>query len=289
MEKKKALGRGMAALIPDVSALDDQAAPSKVFFHCDIENIVPNRGQPRKKFNEETLLELAESIKEKGILQPILVRRLSDFQYELIAGERRWRAAQKAGLSQVPVIIRESQSSELLEEALIENIQREDLNDIEEGRAYETLMNVHKYTQEQVAKKVGKKRSTIANSMRLLSLPEDVQTLLMEKKLSAGHARALLAIEDEARQKELAQQIIAQGLSVRDIEALVKIGTETTTKKREERSVGRKDAYVSVLEQELSQHFKAKVRIHRAEKKGRIDIEYFGEDELNRIVALLKA
>ncbi len=285
MDKKKALGRGMASLIPDPSVLSEEATPPKTYFYCDIENIVPNRAQPRKKFNDGTLQELADSIREKGILQPILVRRLSEFKFELIAGERRWRAAQKAGLMQVPVIVRESTTQGALEEALIENIQREDLNPIEEALAYQGLIEEHNYTQEEVAKKIGKQRSTLANSLRLLTLSKAIIDLILDGKISAGHARALLSIENKEKQEDVARLVVEKGLSVRQVEGLAR--SKVYQVNAHER--GTTDPYIATLEQELSQHFKAKVRIVHREKRGKIELEYFGESELNRIVAMLKA
>ncbi len=290
MDKKKALGRGMASLIPDASLLKDEAAPQKTFFYCDIENVLPNKEQPRKVFNDKALEELSISIKEKGILQPILVRRLSDFQYEIIAGERRWRAAQKAGLTQIPVIIRESSISGRLEEALIENLQREDLNPLEEAQAFQKLIEDYEYTQEEVARKIGKERSTVTNSLRLLALSETVKALVLEGKLSAGHARALLSLDDPKKQESLAQEIIRKELSVRQTEKLVK-GTPHLEIPRFNRPQGSqtKDPYLSTLEQELSQHFKSKVTIASMTKKGMLTIEFYGEEDLNRILGLLRA
>ena len=285
MEKKKALGRGMASLIPDPSLLKDEATPPKTYFYCDIENVIPNKDQPRKKFNEEKLQELSNSILEKGILQPLLVRRLSDFQYEIIAGERRWRAAQKAELKQVPVIIRDSSISGRLEEALIENLQREDLNSLEEAKAFQKLIEDYEYTQEEIAKKIGKDRSTVANSLRLLALSPVVQELILEEKLSAGHARALITIEDPKRQEEVAKEIVSKELSVRQAETLARVVKKT----KDKASMAAEDPFLSVLQQELSQHFKAKVKIHMGGKKGRLEIEFYGEEDLNRVVSLLKA
>ena len=285
MEKKKALGRGMASLIPDPALLkEEEATPPKTYFYCDIENVVPNKEQPRKKFNEEKLQELSLSISEKGILQPLLVRRLSEFQYEIIAGERRWKAAQKAGLKQVPVIIRDSSISGRLEDALIENIQREDLNSLEEAQAFQKLIEDYEYTQEEVAKKIGKDRSTIANSLRLLALSPMVQGLVLEGKLSAGHARALITIEDPKRQEEVAKEIVSKELSVRQAEVLAR-----AVKKAKDKTTPTEDPFLSVLQQELSQHFKSKVKIHVGGKKGKLEIEFYGEEDLNRIVSLLKA
>lgn len=285
MDKKKALGRGMASLIPDPSVLSDEATPPKTYFYCDIENIVPNKSQPRKKFNDESLQELADSIREKGILQPILVRRLSEFKFELIAGERRWRASQKAGLMQVPVIIREATAKNALEEALIENIQREDLNSVEEALAYQSLIEEHGYTQEELAKKIGKQRSTLTNSLRLLALSQAILDRVLDGKISAGHAKALLSIEDKTKQEEVAKLIVEKGLSVRQVEAFAK--SKVYQVDAHERKTP--DPYITTLEQELSQHFKAKVRILHGGKKGKIELEYFGESELNRIIAMFKA
>lgn len=292
MEKKKALGRGMASLIPDPSLLKEEATSPKTYFYCDIENVIPNKEQPRKKFNEEKLQELSNSILEKGILQPLLVRRLSEFQYEIIAGERRWRAAQKADLKQIPVIIRDSSVSGRLEDALIENLQREDLNSLEEAQAFQKLIEDYEYTQEEVAKKIGKDRSTVANSLRLLALSSSVRELILEEKLSAGHARALLSIEDLQRQEEIAKDIVSKGLSVRQVETLaraVKKAKGLLTQGKTTSAATIEDPFLSVLQQELSQHFKSKVKIHMGGKKGKLEIEFYGEEDLNRIVSLLKA
>lgn len=285
MDKKKALGRGMASLIPDPSLLNEEATPPKTYFYCDIENIVPNKSQPRKKFNDESLQELADSIREKGILQPILVRRLSEFKFELIAGERRWRAAQKAGLRQVPVIVREATTQSALEEALIENIQREDLNPIEEALAYQGLIEEHSYTQEEIAKKIGKQRSTLANSLRLLTLSKAILDLILDGKISAGHARALLSIENKEKREEIARLIVEKGLSVRQVEGIARSKVYQVNAHEK----GATDPYIATLEQELSQHFKAKVRIIHRGRMGKIEVEYFGESELNRIIAMFKA
>lgn len=282
MEKKKALGRGMASLIPGVSIEKENTASQKSFFYCDIENLIPNKEQPRKTFNEEKILELSNSIREKGIIQPIIVRRLSDFQFEIIAGERRWRAAQRANLKQVPVIIRESLDSDKLEEALIENIQREDLNAMEEALAYQKLIEEHAYTHDILAQKLGKDRSTIANTLRLLSLPQSIQTLIVEGKISEGHAKALLSLQDPGRQEAIAKEIMKKGLSVRQVEAL------TRTYSTKNSAAKQKDAFVVSLEEELSQRFKTKVKISLQGQKGKIEIEYYNQEDLNRIISLLR-
>jgi ParB family transcriptional regulator, chromosome partitioning protein len=284
MEKKKALGKGLSSLIPDPTYLDDSATPQKSYFYCDIENVEPNHKQPRKIFDKERLQELADSIKERGILQPIIVKKTSEFKYEIIAGERRWRAAQKALLKQVPVIIRESSGAAQLEDALIENIQREDLNPMEEALAYHNLIELHKYTQDQLAKKVGKNRTTITNALRLIQLPEKLRNLVITRQITSGHARALLSIEDPALQMQLANRIIKEDLSVRQIESLSRAVNKPT-----EKVVLAQDPYTAALEGSLSTHFKARVKIISRGKKGKIEIQYHSEDELNRIIGQLKA
>ncbi|MBI4041736.1 MAG: ParB/RepB/Spo0J family partition protein [Deltaproteobacteria bacterium] len=285
MEKhKKALGKGLSSLIPDPSVLDDDLAPPKTYFYCDIENVEPNREQPRKYFDPQKLQELSDSIQERGILQPVIVRRISEFKYEIIAGERRWRAAQKAGLKQIPVVVRETEGVIVLEEALIENIQREDLNPIEEAQAYQKLMDAYEYTQDRIAKKVGKDRTTVANALRLLQLSPKVRQWVIEGKLSAGHARTLLSLEDLAAQEKLASEIVERNLSVREIERRVKTGAPGQPKNAPE-----KDLFIQNLEAELSQRFKTKVSIHHRSKQGKIEISYLGEEDLNRIVSMLRS
>jgi ParB family chromosome partitioning protein len=224
--KRQALGRGLAALIPAAAGPDGEektlAKSSGSLRSVDIENIHPSGRQPRKKFDDARLSELAESIRSQGIIQPLVVRVRPAGGFELVAGERRWRAAQRAGLHQVPVIIREVAESQAFEMALVENLQREDLNPIEEAEGYQHLVAEFGYTQESLATRVGKERSTVANALRLLKLPPSVRAMVVESRLSMGHARALLGLEDDAAIERLARQTASRGLSVRQVEALVR-------------------------------------------------------------------
>lgn len=251
--------------------------------------IEPNREQPRKDFNEEQLQELADSIKQYGILQPLLVQKRENY-YELIAGERRWRAAKLAGLKEVPVVIREYTKQESMEIALIENVQRADLNPIEEAKAYQRLMQEFGLRQEDIAQRVSKNRATITNSMRLLKLAEEVQQMLSEDRITGGHARALLAIEDPAVQTQLAMKIEKDKMSVRDVERMVKI----IARKPRPRTTGQPDEALELIFKELEERMKSamgtKVVISRKDRnKGRIEIEYYSESELERIVELIES
>lgn len=251
--------------------------------------IEPNREQPRKDFNEEQLQELADSIKQYGILQPLLVQKRENY-YELIAGERRWRAAKLAGLKEVPVVIREYTKQESMEIALIENVQRADLNPIEEAKAYQRLMQEFGLRQEDIAQRVSKNRATITNSMRLLKLAEEVQQMLSEDRITGGHARALLAIEDPAVQTQLAMKIEKDKMSVRDVERMVKI----IARKPRPRTTGQPDEALELIFKELEERMKSamgtKVIISRKDRnKGRIEIEYYSESELERIVELIES
>lgn len=254
-----------------------------------ISMIEPNREQPRKDFNEEQLQELADSIKQYGVLQPLLVQKRENY-YELIAGERRWRAAKLAGLKEVPVVIREYTKQESMEIALIENVQRADLNPIEEAKAYQKLMQEFGLRQEDIAQRVSKNRATITNSMRLLKLAEEVQKMLSEDRITGGHARALLAIEDPAIQTQLAMKIEKDKMSVRDVERMVKI----IAKKPRPRTTGQPDEALELIFKELEERMKSamgtKVVISRKDRnKGRIEIEYYSESELERIVELIES
>lgn len=281
---RKALGRGLDALLPPAAApalppgiiaTNDQ--PAGAITEVDIDRVRPNPRQPRESFNEEALDSMAASLRERGMLQPLLVRQHGD-GYQIIAGERRWRAAQRAGWRRVPVVVREATTIEALELALIENIQREDLNALEEGRAYEFLSSEAGLTQEQVAERVGRERSTVANYIRLLSLPERVQELVVEGTLSMGHARALLGLKDRALQIRLAESIIAGGLSVRQTESRV----------RRARQAGKGDVPRAVdpdtvaAQDRLSRALGAPVKI-RGKEKGRIEIRFTSLDELDRL------
>jgi ParB family transcriptional regulator, chromosome partitioning protein len=280
---RKALGRGLGALLSV-----DQRDSHEDSHLIQLDLIVPNHMQPRTHFDEAKLAELAESISANGLVQPLLVRR-SGNGFELIAGERRWRAAKLAGLTRVPAIVRDVPDDKLLELALIENIQREDLNPIEEANAYKNLIETIGITQEDLARRVGRDRSYITNYLRLLKLPADLQQLVQEGKLSTGHARTLLAL-DHAAQRRLARKIIDNQLSVRAVEHLVKRELSGSDHKETRRSLAESDdANIRAAESKLRRRLGTKVRIvkHAGSENGKIDIEFFGEADLIRIYDLL--
>lgn len=287
--KPRGLGRGLSALMSDVAitpnAGDDSPKTPDLFVA--VERVEPNPNQPRRSFNEDALSELASSIKEKGIIQPLIVRVMPNNpnKYEIVAGERRWRAAQRAQLHEVPVIIREFSDTEVLEVAIIENIQRADLNAIDEAAGYKQLMDRFSHTQDNLATALGKSRSHIANMLRLLNLPEEVRGYVVEGKLSAGHARTLVGNEDAVA---IARKIIAEGLSVRDAEKLAKGAKPETPKEKRPRAL-EKDPDTVQLEQELTATLKIKVSIdHDAGKEsGRISLQYKDLDQLDEILRLL--
>lgn len=250
--------------------------------------IEPNHEQPRKDFREEQLQELADSIRNYGVLQPLLVQKRGDL-YEIIAGERRWRAAKIAGIKEVPVVIREYGKQQAMEIALIENVQREDLNPIEEAIAYQRLMQEFNLKQEEIAERVSKNRSTITNSMRLLNLVPEVQEMLIEGLLTSGHARALLAISDEKQQLALADRIIREHLSVREVEKAVKALGKVTKEKKKEKEDEALELIFKNLEERMKTVVGTKVNINRKDRsKGKIEIEYYSEAELERIVELIE-
>ena len=275
-DKRPALGRGLSALIPDAGA---EAPPRDKPFEIDVDRLSPNPQQPRSVFDETSLEELAQSIRANGVIQPILARRAGD-RFEIIAGERRWRAAQRAGLLRVPVIVRDVADDKLLEVALVENIQRDDLNPIEEAAAYRRLADELQLTQDAIAAAVGKDRSSVANTLRLLRLPEEVRNLVSAGSLSMGHARALLALESAAAQRQLAREIVAKDLSVRETEALVKRQTAAPEPPKPQ---PKKDANTRAAEEKLRFALGTSVEIVRKGKGGRIQIEFKDEAELNRI------
>ncbi len=278
--KKQVLGRGLDALFPDIGSMDTKA---RDYFQCDIDVIRPNPYQPRRKFSEDELMELSNSIKEQGILQPLLVRRNSD-GYELIAGERRLRASKIAGLSQVPVVVKEITDTELLEASIVENIQREDLNPMEEAEAYQRLMDEFNMTQQQVAVRISKSRSAVANFLRLCQLPLPIKNSLMDNALSMGHARALLGIENASQQIKVWQMVISKGLSVRQTEALVK---KMKSKPRE--TVAKPDEpYFNTLAEDLSRRFGTKVNIKKKGERGKVEIEFYSNEDLDRLLELLQ-
>jgi len=270
---KTALGRGLDALIPD---------KGENITHIDTGRILPGKQQPRKVFNESALKELSASIKEKGVLQPILVSRTGDGSFYLIAGERRWRAATLAGLKKIPAIIKNVDSRESLEMALIENIQREELNPIETAEGFNRLLQEFSLTQEDLADKVGKERATVANYLRLLKLPSEIKDMLYAGKLSMGHARALLALEGKINQVEAARKIIKNGLSVRETELLAQKTKKSAKIPRDN------DPQIASLEEKLLRHLGTKVHIAQKNKKrGKIEIEYYSLEELNRLLDIL--
>jgi ParB family transcriptional regulator, chromosome partitioning protein len=277
VEKRPALGRGLSALIPDSPAPATPPAADRSL-EIDTDLLRPNKFQPRTQIDDDRIEELSRSIRSNGIIQPIVVRQVEQ-GYEIVAGERRWRAAQRAGLLKVPVVVRDIPEDRLLAVALIENIQREDLNPIEEAVAYRRLSDEFHLTQEQIADAVGKDRSSIANHVRLLRLPQEVRASVASNALSMGHARALLALPDENTQLRLAREIISRSLSVRETEALVKKTGEPGAAKPEPTA----DVHTRVAEDKLRLALGTRVRIARKGKGGRIEIDFVNEDELQRL------
>jgi ParB family chromosome partitioning protein len=277
--KRMALGKGLGALLPEFG----QEA-SKTILFCGIEEILPNRSQPRKHFDESKLQELSESIKEKGILEPLIVRRVPE-GYELIVGERRWRAAQKAGLKEVPVMVREVEGREALEISLIENLQREDLNPIEEAEAFKRLIEEFHISQGDLSTRIGKDRTTITNAIRLLKLPPEVKNYLLQNRITSGHARAILSLETKEKQKELCSLIVKRGLSVREAEALAKRWSKRTKRRTAPDQIkGELESQLNSLQDSLGHCLGTKVRITKDGKRGKIEIEYYSHDDLERIV-----
>ena len=280
LERRPALGKGLSALIPDVP---EPVRPGVL--EVDVDRLSPNDHQPRLQMDDAKLDELAASIKANGVIQPILVRRSGE-RYQIIAGERRWRAAQRAGLRTVPVVVREVSAGDkqVLELALIENLQREGLNPVDEALAYQRLASEFSLTQDQIAAAVGKDRSSVANFIRLLKLPDEVRGDLASGALSTGHARALLALNDPAAQRQGAREVIARGLSVRETEALVKrmAAAPAATSPRPATEPA-KDVHTRAAEDRMRFALGAKVRISRRGKRGRIEIDFGSEDELNRL------
>lgn len=276
------LGKGLDAIFIENDTNDSN---NNVFLK--ISDIEPNRDQPRKDFNEEALRELADSIATHGVLQPLLVRPLAGGGYQLVAGERRWRASRMAGLSEVPVVIREMTDSEMTQIALIENLQREDLNSVEEALGYKSLMDAYNLTQDEVAKAVGKSRPAVANVMRLLNLPEEIQDMLKEGEISAGHARALLGIDDKETMIKIAKSIAPQDLTVRDVERLAKKQSSDKKPKAEKQHQKRAPIYDEV-ELSLNEHLSRRVKVmNDKENNGTLQIEFYSEDDLVQLAKLL--
>lgn len=286
MVKKGGLGKGLDALFTENSVEEISGTSAVKLRLTDIE---PNKEQPRKTFDEKALSELADSIERNGVLQPLLVRPMTDGSYQLVAGERRWRASRLAGLTEVPVVIKEMTDEQAMEIALVENLQREDLNPIEEAEGLKLLIDRYGLTQEDAAARVGRSRPAIANSLRLLNLPEPVRALARDGKLSAGHARALLSFTDNEQMIKLATDIVANDLSVREVERLAKSADKDETKKAEKR-IKRRDTYFDEVELALSQTLGRKVKVFVSKSsRGTIEFEFFGKEDLAQLAKQLDA
>lgn len=318
--RKNGLGRGLDALFPEkksavkeptgkvtvkkenkTAAIEKAAADvknehnrtatenKKTAMIVKISSVEPNVNQPRKQFDEDALLELSESIKQYGVLQPLLVSDKKDY-YEIIAGERRWRAAKLAGLKEIPVIVKEFSEQELVEISLIENIQREDLNPVEEAMAYKRLIDEFQLKQDEIAERVGKSRTAVTNAMRLLKLSDKVQQMLIDEMITAGHARAILAIADKEKQESVAMKVFDEKLSVRETEALVKRMLEPPKTAKKSKFSSAEDAIYESLEEKMKSIMGTRVQIHRKKNdKGKIEIEYYSKDELERIIDLFES
>ena len=288
--RKKALGKGLDALIPDMSSFDEptKKVASEDYFQCDIELIQPNPLQPRSRFSEEELIGLVDSIKSQGILQPLLVR-TADFGYELVAGERRLRAAKLADLETVPVMVKKISDAQMLEVSIVENIQRENLNPIEEAEGYHRLMTEFGLTQERAAERVGKSRSAVANFLRLRQLADPIKNSILDGKLSMGHARAILGVSNSALQNKVFKEVITRQLSVRQTERLVKRLKEESENIKKKETPSSLDNQLKLLCEGLSRHFGTKVQIKRNGKRGRVEIEFYSDDDLERLLELLQS
>ncbi len=287
---KSALGKGLSALInPRVASPTPREDEGERVQMVPLTSIVPSPWQPRSEFREENLQELADSIKSRGIMQPLIVRRVAE-KMEIVAGERRWRAAQKVGLAEAPVIVREASDQDVLELALIENLQREDLNPIEEARAFMRLAKDFLLRQEDIAQKVGKSRAAVANAIRLLDLHAQVQTWVVQERLSVGHAKVLLGAKSQDEQLKLAEEALRRGLTVRGVEQLMAdhfSGNGTRKPKRGATSSPQVEPAIAHLQNRLRQHLATQVTVHHGEKKGRIEVEYYGNDDLQRLLRVV--
>jgi ParB family chromosome partitioning protein len=280
---KKGLGKGLGALI---SAANEEVNENKGVVELKINEIEPNSNQPRKKFDDEKLNVLSESIKKHGVVQPIIVKK-EDNTYRIVAGERRWRAARMAGLKSIPVIIKELSNKQVMEIALIENLQREDLNPIEEAEAFEKLINEYNLTQEELSESIGRSRSAISNTIRLLGLPQKVKNCLINQEITSGHARAILSIENENLKEKVCDEIIEKNLTVRQTESLVKKYLNESKKANKENKDNKNSDELIKIEENLQGIFGTKVRLVSNNKKGKIMIEYYSEDELDRLLTLI--
>ncbi len=280
---KKGLGKGLGALISSANALEE--ARNSVL-EIKINDIDPNSRQPRKTFDQERLEALADSIKEHGVVQPIIVK-TEGSRYVIVAGERRWRAAKLAGLKTIPAIVKDISSREVMEIALIENLQREDLNPVEEAEAYQKLIEEYSLTQEEVAKIVGKSRVAIANSVRLLNLSSEITDMIVDGRLTSGHARTLITISDKEKQKSLANRIVEKGLNVREAEKLASLEGKKQKKNQKQKAVNKITAEMYSLEEKLRSAYGTKVSIFRSKEKGKITIEYYSKEEFDRIIDIM--
>ena len=280
--KKGGLGKGFDVIFAE----NDMEDPNSVIV-LKVSEIEPNRSQPRKEFDDEAMAELADSIAQHGVLQPLLVRPVVGGGYQIVAGERRWRAARMAGVMEVPVVVRELTDAQVMELALIENLQREDLTPLEEASGYQTLIETYGMTQEEVSKTVGKSRTSVTNALRLLHLPQEVRELLQQSKISAGHARCLLGLVDPGLMVEMGRFVAEQEISVRELERLVK---KTNQERKPEAKETQKKArlpYFQEVELALHEHLGRKVQVNGTEKKGSLQIEFYGQEDLNELIRLL--
>lgn len=285
---KKGLGRGLGALLDAGAVVETTTETEKDVKKIKITQIEPNKAQPRTDFDEEKIEELADSIREYGLIQPIVVKLNKNGYYTIIAGERRWRAARKAGLKEVPAVIKDVSEQTEKEITLIENIQREDLNALEEAAGIKELMDVYGLTQEDVAKKIGRSRPAVANILRLLNLPEEIQKLVKEGTLSQGHARALLAVEDKVKAQDIAKLIIAQDMSVRQTEAYIANLSKVRTVKKPTKEEIEISRHIKALEESLSSELGTKIKIVNKKNKGKIEIPYNSSEDFDRIIKLIK-
>lgn len=288
MVKRNPLGKGLGALLP--AGNDDERRPYLV---CPLKAVVPNPHQPRKKVDDGALSQLADSIREKGVLLPLVVRRLDDERYEIIAGERRWRAARLAGLQEVPVLVKDVTPQDQLELALVENIQRQDLNPLEEAEAYLRLVSEYGLTQEEVARRVGKERSTVANALRINNLPDFAKDDLAAERINPGHARVLLGLNDAKLMRQLRDEILAKGMSVRQAEEWARRHKQQRPGKgaganRSKPANGLSDSYCRALANELGRGFDTRVRIVQNGDRGKVEIDYYSPDDLERLIGLLQ-
>lgn len=290
-KKNKGLGKGLGALIPGIDSLSDFSSDNSdsSVSQCELRivDIEPCKNQPRRNFNIEQLEILADSIKNHGVIQPIIVRSLSNGRFEIIAGERRWRAARMAGLKTIPSVVKEFTNSNIMEIALIENLQREDLNPIDEALGFQSLIDEYNFTQEKISLRVGKSRSAVANSLRLISLPDEVKKLVIDGDLSAGHARAIVSVSGAENQISLAMLAVENSLSVREIEKIISSKKNSCGKKKNSEVNENVRLYLNSVESKISQRFGTKVQVSSSKNGGKIEISYFSNDDLDRILSLL--